>query len=293
MSKIVIQMGHVPRTHGATGAHREQEAARAIAGSLAPKLAQLGHDVHTIGADDAVPFADIFIALHTDGSSNTSLRGGSVGYPDANGGRLASLWKQEHGLIYDGGFQKDNYTVNESHYYGFGKAKAKNKNVAAFLAEHCHTSNKQDEDWLFSHIDEVASAHVRAIQAFVGGAAAPGPVNPPTPAPVPNPAPDGKLTVDGNFGPKSITRTQQSVNRTGANPKLDEDGVFGEHSKSAVQGRLNHELIQAGKPGIVIDGDFGKHSTIALQWRVGTKQDGKWGPVTTEALQTLLNREEL
>lgn len=169
MATIVLQQGHVPRRTGATGTHREQEAAIKISGVLAGMLRGDGHTVKVIGADDPVPASDAFIALHCDGSGDRARRGASVGYPDANGGKLAGLWKQEHSKIYDGGWHRDNYTTNLSGYYGFRRSSAKYR----FLAEHCTNTNATDEAWLFSHIVEVAAAHRDALRRLFGVAAAP------------------------------------------------------------------------------------------------------------------------
>lgn len=166
MAHIVIQMGHVPRTSGATGTYREQEFNKAIGPALRDALAARGHQVSLIGADESVPQpANVFVALHTDGNTNKSIKGASVGYPDAAGGKLAAAWKrahQRHG--YPSGFHADNYTKNLRYYYGFGKSSAQYR----FLAEHGTTTNPDDEAWLFSHLTDCVMAHVDAIGEVVG-----------------------------------------------------------------------------------------------------------------------------
>lgn len=170
MADVVVQMGHVPRKSGATGTHREQEFTRAVGPLLRWTLAERGHHVHLIGADDPVPASDVFIALHTDGSTNPARRGASVGYPDDAGGQLASAWKrahQRHG--YPAGFLRDNYTEGLRQYYGFGRSTARWR----FLAEHGTTTNTDDAQWLFNHLEQVVAAHVDAVGEVVGHPATP------------------------------------------------------------------------------------------------------------------------
>lgn len=182
--KIVVQMGHVPRTSGATGTYREQEFNKLVGPRLRDALKSVGHNVTLIGADDAVPSCDVFVALHCDGNANKAMRGGSVGYPsdDSNSpsGRLASAWKRHHQAGgYPGGFHPDNYTSGLRYYYGFRKSNA----TFEFLAEHGTTTNPDDEAWLFSNIDACVKAHVDAIGEVVGHPIPPAP----EPEPVPNP----------------------------------------------------------------------------------------------------------
>ena len=163
MADVVVQAGHCHRRAGATGTHREQEFTWALGRRLRDLLAEHGHVVTLIGADDPVPTSDAFVALHTDGSSNPRRRGASVGYPDAAGARLAAAWKrahQRHG--YPGGFLRDNYTPALRGYYGFRKSRA----PVRFLAEHGTTTNRADELWLFSHLEQCAQAHLDAVNSL-------------------------------------------------------------------------------------------------------------------------------
>ncbi|GAB3286923.1 CHAP domain-containing protein [Kineosporia babensis] len=107
---------------------------------------------------------------------------------------------------------------------------------------------------------------------------------PPTPA---TPA-AGRLAVDGDLGPATIARLQQSLNRTGGRPVLTVDGRFGPASKRALQARLNHT-----NPPVAVDGQIGRQTVRALQRNVGAQVDIVWGPATTKALQSTLNRREL
>jgi len=172
MATIVIQMGHVPRTRGATGTHREQEFNRAVAPRIEARLRSLGHTVHVIGADIRPPSSDVFVSLHCDGSTNRARHGASVGYVpgDATDQRLAHAWKrahQRHG--YRWGFLPDNYTRNLSGYYAWNSRDSRSTRATyKFLAEHGHTTNPEEEAWLFSNLDQCAQAHVDAIGEVVG-----------------------------------------------------------------------------------------------------------------------------
>lgn len=166
MARITIQMGHVPRTKGRTGTHREQECVKALAPRIAQRLQARGHQVSTIGADEAAPGGDVFVALHTDGNTNKSIRGASVGYPDAEGAQLATAWKkahQRHGWLF--GYHKDNYTGKLREYYMFRKTAGYRWR---FVAEHGTTTHPADCDWLFDHLGDCADAHVDAIGMVVG-----------------------------------------------------------------------------------------------------------------------------
>lgn len=108
-------------------------------------------------------------------------------------------------------------------------------------------------------------------------------------APTPPPSPSRpQLVVDGDFGPLTIERLQQSLNITGANPVLVVDRDFGPMTKRALQARLNKT-----NPPVAVDGDIGPQTVKALQRNVGATVDGDWGPQTTRALQVALNAREL
>lgn len=128
MVDVVLQMGHVARTTGATGATGEQAYSRGVVERAAMLLVDLGVQVRVIGADPPQASAyrgDVFVAVHYDASSNAQARGASVGHQTPDGQRLAGAWKhayQRRG--YDGGFRNDNYTMALAGYYGVRRAVA-------------------------------------------------------------------------------------------------------------------------------------------------------------------------
>lgn len=273
MAHIVVQMGHCFRRTGATGTHREQEFAKAIGTRLERRLLDDGHRVSLIGADDAVPKADAFVALHCDGSSNRSRRGFSVGYPDDKGAVLARVWKASHLRAgYPGPNLPDNYTDNLAGYYGFRKAAG---TPYRFLAEHATTTNPDDEHWLETHLDAVADAHVEALNRVLGHPASSTP----------------RVLGLGDSG-DDVLDLQKALNAFGYG--LVEDGDFGPQTDAAVRD------FQA-RHGLTVDGLVGPQTRETLQslnrdsWVIGSIRqtwlshggaDGPLGQPLTHELKT-------
>lgn len=146
MSLVVIQMGHVPRTSGATGAPGEQDFARATAAKVAPLLRNMGHSIRIINADESRSKyeGDLFFSVHYDSSANSSASGASVGYQNAKGAVLAQAWKRAYrDEGWTRGFRDDNYTGNLSDYYGVREAIAAG-NPCAIITESGFHTNKDD-----------------------------------------------------------------------------------------------------------------------------------------------------
>lgn len=250
MATITVQRGHCFRKRGATGTHREQEFANALGQRLAERLRAHGHLVHLIGADDPVPRADAFVALHCDGSSNKARRGASVGFPDAKGALLAKAWKEEHSRAgYPGGWLGDNYTAALRGYYGFGKAKG---TPYRFLAEHATTTNRQDEIWLESHINEAAEAHVRALGRVLG-----------------HPNEGGVRVLGLGDSGSDVRELQQALTERGY--ALVVDGDFGPATDAAVR---DFQLRQA----LEVDGLVGPQTLQTLR-ETGDREDWVIGAI--------------
>jgi N-acetylmuramoyl-L-alanine amidase len=134
---IIIQPGHYGRTTGRTGTSgpniSEQQLVAYIAGKLAEYLQSQKVNFLVIPADDFDKSglkSQIFLAIHADGSDppNECKGGPSLGY--AQGSSLLGLHAIGFALATSEGqqyadFMKDNFTVNEHHYYAFNYISAK------------------------------------------------------------------------------------------------------------------------------------------------------------------------
>ena len=81
-----------------------------------------------------------------------------------------------------------------------------------------------------------------------------------------------KLTVDGDFGYKSIYNLQIALG-------LKPDGILGKSTVKALQKKV----------GASPDGAWGKKTSIKVQKKVGAKQDGAFGKASVKALQKWIN----
>jgi len=134
---VILQPGHYLRTKGAVGTQgaltSEQALAAFITGEIAKNLRkakksvlvisadQYLHPSHSTGSFDGLQ-STIFLAIHADGSAHPCSTGPSMAYQV----RTSPLAMHAIGLGladalgYDyTDFRKDNYTVNEGHYYMF------------------------------------------------------------------------------------------------------------------------------------------------------------------------------
>lgn len=127
----------------------------------------------------------------------------------------------------------------------------------------------------------------RALQPDFGQIHAPAVASVPT-TPPPAPAAEA-LDVDGDLGPKTITRWQQVMGTT-------VDGSISDPSElvEAVQTALNNDgcrdydgnVLDVDGEGIVQDGN--RYKTVyALQVRLGTTRDGRLDPGDSEAIRAL------
>lgn len=147
MPVLVVQMGHVARTTGATGTAGEQPFARSVAAACHRLLhGRGGWTVRTIYADvntDAYR-GDAFAAIHADGSTSTSAHGSSVGYQNRSGQLLAQAWKRAYQRRgWTRGFRGDNYTGALAGYYGVRNARSVG-NTRAFIIEAGFMTNPDD-----------------------------------------------------------------------------------------------------------------------------------------------------
>lgn len=163
--KVVLQQGHVPRKRGSTGAPGEQDYARAVTADITDNAAALlraaGHRARVIGADQRVPRSDAFVAVHYDGSTNSSAKGASVGYRNSRSRALAHAWKRAYDRAgHRWGFRSDNYTPALARYYGTGRAHRAGT-PRAIIIEGGFGSHPREGAWLRSR--EGARACAEAI----------------------------------------------------------------------------------------------------------------------------------
>ncbi len=184
MGSVGCQLGHVPRTKGATGTGgccgvTEQDYVKRLFNTVEPKLQAAGHTPIKILADPpSYPAMDVFIAFHGDGSVDPGARGCTFGFRDDLANAAASKafgnrWRAEHNAAgYPGGNRPTNSTINLSRYYALRPA-SKAGADQAIVVEFGFLTNHDDNDWLIKNVDRVANALVRTVVAFHGGIAPP------------------------------------------------------------------------------------------------------------------------
>jgi N-acetylmuramoyl-L-alanine amidase len=182
-ARVGLQLGHVPRTSGVTGTGgccgtTEQQYVTRLYDTVAPKLVAAGHTPIRILADPtSYPVCDVFVAMHCDGSTDSSARGCSFGYrtDQSNAARSKALgdkWRERHNAVgYPGGNRGTNYTTGLANYYALDNVFARNANVRAIVAEFGFLTNPSDSGWLTSNYGKVADAIVQTVVHFYGGTA--------------------------------------------------------------------------------------------------------------------------
>lgn len=183
MARVGCQLGHVPRTKGATGTGgccgvTEQDYVTRLFDALEPKIHAAGHTPIKILADPpSYPAMDMFIAFHCDGSVNQSARGCTFGFREDLANATASkglgnLWRAEHNAAgYPGGNRPTNSTIDLAKYYALEPATQAGAD-RAIVVEFGFLTNHDDNDWLINNVDRVANALVRTVVAFHGGTTA-------------------------------------------------------------------------------------------------------------------------
>ena len=165
MPLLVLQRGHVPRTTGATGTAGEQAMAISVSQHVA-RLVRPGWAVRLIDADepDNRYRGDAFVAVHGDGSTNSTANGASVGYRNPEGNALAQVWKDAYAKAFPGTFRKDNYTTALAGYYGVRRAVGVG-NKRACVIEVGFMTNPAERAW----IDKNHAAIAESIWTAVAG----------------------------------------------------------------------------------------------------------------------------
>lgn len=167
---VVIQVGHYPRTTGATGGQgkrvNEQEASAWVAEMLSSKLRAAKLNAIVIPADN---FRDglrtrAFIALHTDASNVACKVGPSLGYGNSTNkagmNTLAVAVAISLGIPPEK-FMRDNYTKNLSGYYAYKRIDASDyEGVLEMIELTC----PEQEDMFLGNASTLADNLATAIQ---------------------------------------------------------------------------------------------------------------------------------
>ncbi len=156
---VLIQAGHVGRTHGNTGSiHNglvESQWNERVAIRVEEILTKRGIAVERVGAKIPATNAVIAVAIHFDGTEKPCATGASIGHDNSPASKLlAKHWRKEYGNFFPFKWHKDNFTRNLSHYYGFSKVTTSKGFLVLELGE--ITCDKQT-DWLKPRLDKVAS----------------------------------------------------------------------------------------------------------------------------------------
>jgi hypothetical protein len=190
--KICIQMGHVPRTSGATGAPGEQELNKRIADRLSAVLRDKGFEVKQTDANADTDISvtsvdwDLFLTLHGD-ANIYGTGGGLVDFPEPNtdgataeSQRIAKCITEEYFKHSEIVNHPERTNANTRYYYMWEHLTAKTPCV---LVEMGVVQDAHDKV-LLADTDRIANALARGVcKAFN---VVFDPVVPPTP-PVPDP----------------------------------------------------------------------------------------------------------
>ncbi|HZO95194.1 MAG TPA: hypothetical protein VFB22_15720 [Candidatus Baltobacteraceae bacterium] len=143
---ILIQAGHQGRPQSCAPLHvracnlgtsgggaLEREWTPIVADEAARVLRDAGYTVLRRPADYAgrdVARAAVF--LHFDGSAKACGSGASVGFPPSTNRTFVDAWETQYRALFPYRFVGENFTRNESEYYGFRKVDAPDKLLIEF-----------------------------------------------------------------------------------------------------------------------------------------------------------------
>ncbi len=167
---LILQMGHVGRTSGATGTPGEQAFTEALGNMIADRLKKKPYiSFRLMGADNwYLPKPNVcrlFFSLHADGALNTSARGLSVGYPVGSENSFATAIAEAYRSLSDFPQRPDNYTNGLKMYYAWRNGHVK----ADFycLLEHGFFTNAYERKWINENLSLIADCHVNTIAEFL------------------------------------------------------------------------------------------------------------------------------
>ena len=168
---LIVQMGHVGRTTGATGARGEMAFNKSLGEAINHIFVAEHPDIRfrLMKADNWYKpepnLTKLFFSIHADGSSNPLARGFSVGYPPDSDNAFAEYVVEAYDILTDFPQRPDNYTNGLKFYYAW-----RNNHVKAnyyCLLEHGFMSNAYESDWIKQHVVRIARSHVNTFLGFL------------------------------------------------------------------------------------------------------------------------------
>ena len=169
--QVVLQVGHIGRTSGATGSTgaliEEQQGAALIAELVSARLTTAGVDHIVIDADSweydngvrpngTLVKTDIFLSLHMDGSKKPCASAPSLGYNPKFGKESMQLFGAGLAIALDlnaADFMRDNFTANLSHYGDYGRS---NSQIAEGIVELTEVTCRTDEEKFLLNAEAIA-----------------------------------------------------------------------------------------------------------------------------------------
>ncbi|MGH8868412.1 MAG: N-acetylmuramoyl-L-alanine amidase [Actinomycetes bacterium] len=182
MALVIVQMGHCFRRKTATGTPGEQLFAKRTGDACGRVLPDRGHQVRVIRADDPAGayLGDVFLAVHCDGSTDTTAHGAGVGYQSTSGRAVARAFTTAYAARGWRGFRPDNATPALKGYYGVTIARSQGVPFA-FVLQAGFLTNGHDREVLTSEegprlvADALADAVDEVVESrFVRGRGAGG-----------------------------------------------------------------------------------------------------------------------
>jgi hypothetical protein len=166
MPILVVEKGHCYRDSGSTGTIGEQDYATVAANAISAKIhGNSGWEVRQKLADAGSYSGNAFVAIHCDGSTNSTARGSSVGFQNNEGSTFGYDFMNAYAALgWTGGFRPPNYTEGLAEYYGVRNA-INAGNRRAIIVECGFMTNPEDKALMTGPggPERVANAIARAL----------------------------------------------------------------------------------------------------------------------------------
>ena len=174
--QVIIQRGHIGRIKGATGTYREQEYTSKLGIAIGKLLTKTDLKYKIMDADNwekpEPNEANIFLALHYDGSKNKNAKGYSLGFKPGTNEEFKEMLAINYGKLCKFSRRKDNYTTNMSKYYAWRDDLKRKPHVVGdnlVLIECGFGTNDIEREWMFANINDIAKCFVDTIIEYLKG----------------------------------------------------------------------------------------------------------------------------